>query len=318
MMRPRTTILVGILLFTLLLMGHNPATAKQRLRGTHNHVAPGQRARALMNNHPPSKRSEEAIKQIVRLLHDSNNFVHVNREHLRMFAKPNFSLAQFKKKLSNRIAELKAQTGGGKKRNKEINKLTRDLEGADRAYAAYVQGYANHHKRDWPFCLAGEEYVALKVIDGCTSHAKTFITLANASNLFDDVRLLVSKRYEGLKEQKHLLGTGKVPTKTINGHQMVLVRYDDTWHLVNTTFYKSGQQRGVEQFEILDKLDGARIDPNALLYKEINLPSMRGQTLQRLVVGAVGSDRHDDLNVHRWEDAARIGTSIPLEEFKKL
>ena len=318
MARFRIAILIVTIVFAFSLMGSHFAVAKGEQNWKKNHVAAGQHARDLMKSQPAQMKFEDAVKQLIRLLHDSDHFVHINREHLRQFSKPGFSLDAFKNKLSGRIARLENQPGDGREKAKKINKLKQDLAGVDKAYAAYIQAYSKHNKKDWPFCLAGEQYIKLEVIDGCTSFAKTFITLANASILFDDVRLIISKRYEGLQEHIDLLGTGKVPPTTINGHQMVLVKDRDAWSLVNVTFHRKGGKTGVEQFEILDQIDGIPVDPKTILYKEINLPTMQGQKLRRLVAAAVGRDRYDDLGVHTWEQAVRKGTSIPRAAFEAL
>jgi hypothetical protein len=317
MARFRIVILIAVIIFAFPLIGSHLAVAKGGQDWKKNHVAAGQHARDLMKGQPAQMKFEDAVKQLVRLLHDSDHFLHINRKHLRQFSQPGFSLDAFKNKLSGRIVRLEKQRGGREK-HKEVNKLKRDLAGVDRAYAAYTKAYSRHNTRDWPFCLAGEQYIRLEVIDGCTSFAKTFITLANATKLFDDVRLIITKRYEDLEKHINLLGTGKVPSTTINGHQMVLVKDGDQWYLVNVTFYRQGGKTGVEQFEILDRIDGLPVDPKTILYREIKLPTMQGQKLRRLVSAAVGRDRYDDLGVHTWEDAVCIGTSIPLDAFEAL
>lgn len=317
MNRFRIVILIITIVCAFSLMGCHFAVAKGEQDWKKNHVSPGQQARDLMKGQPAQIQFEDAVKQIVRLLHDSDHFFHINRKHLREFSKPGFSLDAFKNKLSGQIARLENQRGG-RENKKELYTLKRDLAGVDKAYAAYTQAYSKHSKRDWPFCLAGEQYITLEVTDGCTSFAKTFITLANAANLFDDVRIIITKRYEDLKKHIDLLGTGKVPSTTINGHQMVLVKDGDDWYLVNVTFYRQGGKTGVEQFEILDKIEGVPVDPKTILYREIKLPTMQGQQLQRLVSAAVGKDRYDDLGVHTWEDAVSIGTSIPRAAFEAL
>ena len=96
---------------------------------------------------------------------------------------------------------------------------------------------------------------------------------------------------------------------------MVLVKDGDDWYLVNVTFYRQGGKTGVEQFEILDRINGVPVNPKTILYKEIKLPTMEGQNLRRLVAAAVGKDRYDDLGVHTWAQAACIGTSIPRAAF---
>ena len=318
MARFRIDILIVTIVFAFSLTGSHFAGAKGEQNWKKNHVTAGQHARALMKSQPAQMEFQDVIKQLVRLLHDPDHFFHINRNHLRRFSQPGFSLDRFKNMQSRRIARLEKQRAGGRKKENEINKLKRDLDSADKTYAAYVQAYSKHNRKDWPFCLAGEQYVALEVIDGCTSFAKTFITLANAANLFDDVRLIITKRYEDLKEHAHLLGTGKIPPTTINGHQMVLVKDGDDWYLVNVTFYRQSGKPGVERFEILDQIDGAPIDPRTILYREVNLPTMQRQKLGRLVAAAVGRDRTDDLGVHTWEQTMRIGTSIPLDAFKAL
>lgn len=314
MARFRIAIIIVTIVCACFLIDSHSAVARGEQNWKKNHVAAGQHARDLMKSQPAQTEFQDAVKQIVRLLHDSDHFSHINRKHLRQFSRPGFSLEAFKNRLSGQIARLENQRGS----RREINKLKQDLAGVDKAYAAYTQAYSKHNKRDWPFCLAGEQYITLEVTDGCTSFAKTFITLANAANLFDDVRLIITKRYEDLKEHIDLLGTGKVPSTTINGHQMVLVKDGDKWYLVNVTFYRQGGKTGVEQFEILDQIDGVPVDPQTILYREINLPTMQGQNLHRLVAAAVGRDRYDDLGVHTWEDAACKGTSIPRAAFEAL
>lgn len=317
MTRFRIIISMSIVIFAFSLMGYHFNVAKGEQQLKKNHVSAGQHARRLMKGQPAQTNTQDSIKQLVRLLHDTDHFFHLNRKHLRQFSKPGFSLDAFKNRLSKQIVQLEKKPGDGKKK-KEIIKLKRDLAGVDKAYAAYIKAYSRHNTRDWPFCLAGEQYIRLEVIDGCTSFAKTFMTLANAVTLFDDMRLIITKRYEDLKKHIDLLGTGKVPPITINGHQMVLVKDGNQWYLVNETFYREGGKTGIEQFEILDEINGVPVDPRTILYKEIKLPTMQGQNLQRLVSAAVGSDRYDDLGVHTWEQAVCKGTSIPRAAFDAL
>lgn len=317
MARFRIAIIIVTIVCACSLIGFHSAVARGEQNWKKNHISPGQHARDLMKSQPAQIQFEDAVKQLVRLLHDSDHFFHINRKHLRQFSRPGFSLEAFKNMLSKRISRLEYQRGG-RENKKEIDKLKRDLAGVDKTYAAYTQAYSKHNKRDWPFCLAGEQYIMLEVIDGCTSVAKTFITLANAANLFDDIRLIITKRYEDLKKHIDILGSGEVPSTTINGHQMVLIKDGDNWYLINVTFYRQGGKTGVEQFEILDQINGVPVDPQTILYREIDLPPMQGRGLQRLVSAAVGKDRYDDLGVHTWEEAMRIGTSIPRAAFEAL
>lgn len=319
MVKLRIVILIASIVFVFSLAGHFSASARGLTHWKQSYVVPGRYARALMRNRFVRMESQQDdIKMLIRILHDDYNFIHISRKHLRAFSKPGFNLALFKSALLSRITQLRAQ-GGGPEERKRVNKLKKEYDSVDRAYEAYTQGYSQFRKRDWPFCLAGEQHVQFKITDGCASVAKSFVTLANAANppLFEDVRLIISKSYEGLAKHVKLLGTGDTPPSNINGHQMVLVKTGGVWYLVNATYYREGGKTGVEGFEIFSQIDGRPVDPDTILYKEIILPTERGK-LHRLVAAGVGRDRNDDLGVHTWEESVRLGTSIPLAEFRKI
>jgi len=144
------------------------------------------------------------------------------------------------------------------------------------------------------------------------------MTLANELGLYEDMRLLISKSFNNLKDNLEILGTDKLPAKTINGHQMVLAKWDGKWHLINVTVYKR-RAEGEEKFEIMDKIDSMSITPENILYKKLELPAMaENQNLSKLVVPGIGKDRYDDLGIHNWEAAMQYGISIPREKFEAL
>lgn len=306
------SIATAILAFSLL--GYHAAFTKEESDWNKSHVLPGQHARDLMNSQPAPSTAQEAIRQLVRLLHDHDHFIHIDRNLIDRFRKPSFSIDSFKDTMQAKIAQLEAQLGGGIEKEEKLYELRVNLTTAE----AYIQTFSKCTKKDLPFCCSGEEYVRLKMIDGCTSFAKTFITLANAASpkLFDDVRLLVTKSLEDIKKNINLLGTNTLPTENIDGHQMVLVKDKNVWYLVNVVFYRIGLNTGVEEFEIFDQIDGKPVDPDTILYKRITLPSEQGD-LHRLVAAAVGKNRNDDLGVHTWEDSTRLAIAIPPDTFKK-
>ena len=144
------------------------------------------------------------------------------------------------------------------------------------------------------------------------------MTLANELGLYEDMRLLISKSFNNLKDNLEILGTDKLPAKTINGHQMVLAKWDGKWHLINVTVYKR-RAEGEEKFEIMDKIDSISIAPEDILYQKLELPALaENENLSKLVVPGIGKDRYDDLGIHNWEAAMQYGISIPREKFEAL
>jgi hypothetical protein len=192
------------------------------------------------------------------------------------------------------------------------------LEVVDKEYRAWEEKYSKFDKGDWPFCLSGEEYLKYRITDGCTSFSKLFMTLANELGLYEDMRLLIAKSYKNLKDNLSHLGTDKLPAKTINGHQMVLAKWDGKWHVINETVYKQ-RIEGEGKYEIMSDINSMPITPELILYQKLELPTMaKNEILHKLVVVGIGRDRYDDLGIHNWEAAMRHGISIPREKFEAL
>jgi hypothetical protein len=262
----------------------------------------------------------EAAKRLVALLHDRAHFTHVDRSHLRAFRRPFFSLELFRKKLEKELQALLAKSSRTREEEQKIRKLRRAIAALPAEYKAFREKYSNFSSRDWPFCLSGEEYIKLRITDGCTSFSKTFMTLANRLGLYEDMRLVVSKCYEDLKRLRYLLGTGWTPPITINGHQMVLAKWNGKWHLINVTHYrrpKGGQ--GEPEYEIFDRVNGRPITPNTLLYQSVRLPGFIDHPPHdHLVFVAIGGNRYDDLQARNWKNSMRLGTAMPRSVFDAL
>jgi hypothetical protein len=277
-----------------------------------NHVMPGKYAAEFAATLEIPESPLEATHKLIETLHDRELFSHVNRKDMANFGQKGFSLEKYKRRLEAKLARTRDK--------REKAKLEKSIEVLDAEYRAWQGRYSAFDRRDWPFCLSGEEYVQYRITDGCTSFAKLFMTLANELGLYQDMRLLISKSFDGLKENIDLLGTDRIPQKPINGHQMVLAKWDDKWRLINVTIYKpKSKKREVEEYEILDKVDSVSITPENILYKKLDLPAMATNTeLRSLVAAAVGKDRYDDLGVRNLDDSLRIGTAIPRKIVEAL
>jgi hypothetical protein len=273
-----------------------------------SHLMHKEAACRLMKKVPISEDPIKAMRDLVRLVHNKKWFTHIHRDHLYVFKKKGFKLERFRRKLQSRLDDLEAIANPTREQKREIWKLGREISALSVEWAVFNKAYSKHKSRDWPFCLSGERYVQLGITDGCTSFAKTLITLANAGGLFDDIRLLISKRLEDLDKNRDSLGGKEEPPETLNGHQMVLFKANGKWFLVNETFYKEGPP---EKFEIVGHIRGKLITPDNIIHKLVQLPSFKGKSLGNLVVGGVGRNRYDDLGSWNWAGSMRIGTSIP-------
>jgi hypothetical protein len=277
-------------------------------RVTHN--APGKYAKEFAAGLQIPGSPLEATHKLIETLHDRQLFSHINRNDLKAFSRQGFSLQRYKNRLQMQISRAKNK--------REKAKLRYSLDVLNTEYRAWKDKYSKFYYRDWPFCLSGEEYIEYRITDGCSSFSKLFMTLANELGLYEDMRLLISKSFNNLKDNLDLLGTDSLPTKPINGHQMVLAKWDGKWHLINETVYRRGIE-GEERYEIVDNIDSMPITPDNILYKKLELPALaENKNLRKLVVAGVGKDRYDDLGIHNWEAAMRHGISIPREKFEAL
>lgn len=305
-----TSLKLIVMFLMLCFMATAGKTFSQAPEKIATHVTPGKYTKEFVAGLQIPDSPLEATHKLIETLHDRDLFSHVNREDLAAFSRQKFSLDRYKKRLERKMSQTSNK--------KEKAKLEYSIEILDIEYRVWQERYSKFDKRDWPFCLSGEEYVQYRITDGCTSFAKTFMTLANELGLYEDMRILVSKSFENLKENIDLLGTDQLPDKPINGHQMVLAKWDDKWHLINVTIYKPNR-KGEEKYEILEEINSMPITPENILYQKLVLPGMaEDENLNKLVVAAVGKDRDDDLGTHNWPDSMRHGTSIPREKFEAL
>lgn len=285
-----------------------------------NHVLPGRSTEALLAKVSIPQAPENAAKIIVAVLHNRHLFKHVNKKHFLDFATPDFTLENAKAPLEEKLNALKAKENKTSDDKKRINALQNQLDTLVAEYTVYTERYSQFRRRDWPFCLSGEEYTHYRVTDGCTSFSKAFMTIANKLNLFEDMRLLVTACYVDLQDNLEFLGGKELPKQKIDGHQMVLAKWDGKWWLINVTYYhKHGSNPLDADFEILDVIDSQPIIPDKLMHQNLQLPGFVDHPQHHsLVVVAIGKDRSDDLEFKDWLQLMRLSISIPREKFEAL
>lgn len=285
-----------------------------------NHVLPGNSTEALLSEFDVPHTPAEAAKSIVAVLHSRVLFKHIDQKHFLDFASPDFSLENAKAPLEEKLNALKAKENKTNEDKNQIRVLQYKLDTLDAEHTVYTERYSQFRRRDWPFCLSGEEYIHYRITDGCTSASKAFMTIANQINLFEDMRLLVTACYVDLQENLEFLGGKTIPKKMINGHQMVLAKWDSKWWLINVTHYhKQGDDPLDGDFEILDVLDSQPMSPDKLMHRNLKLPGFVDHPRHHsLVVVGIGKDRFDDLDFKDWIRLMRLSISIPRDTFEAL
>lgn len=204
-----------------------------------SHVLPGEHTEKLIDHIDIPTIPMEGTKRLVAILHYRELFKHINKKHFKDFAKPFYSLKKEQTKLGKKLKALEEKENRTQKDEQEMRKLLYSIEVLKYEYRAYKSRYSKFAKRDWSFCLSGDEYIWLSISDGCTSFSKMFMTIANEKALYQDMRLVGSACFGDLMKNKHLLGTdGSELNQTINGHKMVLVKSEDRWYLINVTRYR--------------------------------------------------------------------------------
>jgi len=286
-----------------------------------SHVLPGGHTEKLIASINIPTSPMEATKYLVAILHDRKLFKHINKKHFLDFAKPSYSLKKAQAKLKKKLKVLEKKENRTEEEEQEMRKLRNSIEVLKYEYRAYKSRYSKFNRRDWPFCLSGDEYIWLRITDGCTSFSKMFMTIANKIGLYQDMRLLDSACYDDLKNNEHLLGTdGSELNQTIDGHKMVLAKWQGKWWLINVTHYRRNSDDPSQvEYEILDQLNSNPISPEALLYQSVRMPSLANSpSHHHLVVAAIGKDRRDDLNARSWKQNIGLSLSIPRDIFEAI
>ena len=291
-------------LLFLLLCASNFARARKL-----NHVEAGKATKDFIKQEGIPKLPSGRANKLVALIKKTPATFKMSRDTMSRFRFPFYYRQQYKK-LFKKVNKLKAKKASAQ----EINKARLELNKFKRQYRFFKSYLGKFKKRDWPFCAAGNTYFRYKLRDGCTSHAKMFMALANAKGYFQDMRLIVTKRYKDLQLVYSSLGSGKEPPRTINGHQMVLAKWQNQWYLINTTFYDKSKKRT----EILRNFRWGKVSPKAIMHRRLRIPSFQGKghLLDSLVCVAVGKNRYDDLKARTWADSMKLATRWSAKKLK--
>ena len=284
-------------LLFLLLFAPNSARAVKL-----SHVEAGKATKDFIKKEGIPKLPSGRANKLVALIKRTLAIFKMSRETMGKFRTMPFYYIRQHKKLLSKVNKLKAKRASAQK----INKARHELMKLERHYRFYRNYLRKFKTRDWPFCARGNTYFKFKLRDGCTSHAKMFMALANAKGYFQDMRLIVTKRYQDLQSVYATLGTRKEPNKTINGHQMVLAKWKNQWYLINTTSYDKAKKKT----EILRNFRWGKVTPKSILHRHLRIPSFQGKghLLEHLVCVAVGKNRHDDLKAKTWADSMKLAT----------
>ena len=285
-------------------------TALSAQAATKNHVKAGPYTKKFIQTQGIPTLPKGRANKLMALIKRTPATIKMSRDDMKKFRQNPLYYMKQKRKLEKKITKLKKQNASAN----QIKKASLDLRKLKREYNFFIKYLRHHPPRDYPFCAAGDSYFKFKLRDGCTSHAKMFMALANGKGYFQDMRLIVTKRYQDLQALYSTLGTGKAPPKTINGHQMVLAKWQNKWYLINTTQY----DKKTKKTEILRSFRWGKVHPKHILHRHIRIPSLQGQNqmLSHLVCVAVGKNRHDDLNVSSWKDCMKLATRWSAKKLK--
>ncbi len=292
---------------------------KQKKVGSH--VLLGKHTKKFMSNINLPTSAMGATKHIITILHNRKLFRKIHAEHLLNFTQPNYSYEKALARMERKLEDLETIENRTNEEEEEMKRLKYAIEVLKAEYRAFKSKYSKFAKRDWKFCLSGDEYIEFRIKDGCTSFSKIFMAIANEKGLYQDMRLVVSACYDDLEENRHLLGTdGSELNQIIDGHQMVLAKWNDKWRLINVTHYRRNQgETDNGKYEIIDQINSEPISPEELLYQNVRLPGLANSpTHNNLVIVAIGKNRHDYLKVRNHDELMRLSLSIPEGKFDAL
>ncbi|MFC1521858.1 hypothetical protein ACFL6Y_05570 [Elusimicrobiota bacterium] len=111
-------------------------------------------------------------------------------------------------------------------------------DGKLESYRLLHNKYMQGHPAGIFFAPTASDIIEHKMALGCSHHARAFMAVAKALNLFapNEIRYIVSSSY---KDYNAACPHGKASTynekDTINGHQFVLLRLNGKWQFLNTS-----------------------------------------------------------------------------------
>ncbi|MCK5106969.1 MAG: hypothetical protein KAI33_06210 [Elusimicrobiales bacterium] len=165
---------------------------------------------------------ESKIKHIIKYIHGENGL------NPKVFS-PNgfFNLhAAFKGKNIKRIGKIK-----------DLPKFKKPDISVIKAYAQIYNKYMVPNAREIVFAPTASDIIKHRMAFGCTHYARAFIAIAKALKLFkpEDIRYVVSSSHTDYNKACSSKGAVYDGPDTINGHQFVLLRYDNSWWFINTS-----------------------------------------------------------------------------------